>query len=67
VSESKFLRCRAVCQRYGVSPSTVYAWVAAKKFPAPVQLVEGGQASGWAVDELEAFDAKRIAARELAA
>jgi hypothetical protein len=46
--------------RYPVAPATIWRWVKRGKFPSPVSL--GPQTTAWRVDELDAWDAKRVAA-----
>jgi prophage regulatory protein len=58
----KFLRRPAVSERYGVPASTLYDWISKDLFPKPVRL--GARAVGWRVDELEAWEQARIAARD---
>ena len=42
--------------RYPISPATWWRWVAAGYAPAPVPL--GPNTTAWAVEKLDAFDAK---------
>lgn len=41
--------------RYPVSAATIWRWVKAGKFPAPVQL--GPQTTAWSVSSLDLWDA----------
>ena len=44
----RLLRIRSVCERVGLSRSTVYAYVASKRFPPPLKLGPGeGGAVAW--------------------
>lgn len=51
----RFMRAKEVVAVTGVGRSTIHAWVAEGKFPAPVKLREGGRASGWYEDEVNEF------------
>ncbi|NWG52876.1 MAG: AlpA family phage regulatory protein [Hydrogenophilaceae bacterium] len=42
---SKILRNRDVCEHLGISPATLWRWVRAEHFPAPVKL--GPNTVGW--------------------
>jgi prophage regulatory protein len=54
------LRRKQVEARTGLSRSSIYAFVAAGKFPAPVSL--GDRAVGWLESEVNEWIAGRIAA-----
>ena len=56
------LRLREVCRRTGLSRSVIYRRIAAGDFPAPVKL--GERASAWPEQEVTAWCAARIAARD---
>ena len=58
----KFLRRPAVSERYGLAPSTLYAWIAKDLFPRPVRL--GARAVGRSMEELEAWERARTAERD---
>ena len=60
MSVQKFFRRKAILERYGVSNSTLYAWIQSGKFPAPIKLVPGGAASVWLAADIEAFEQQRI-------
>jgi prophage regulatory protein len=64
---SRYLRRKEVLARYGVTNSTLYRWIEEKRFPAPVKLVEGGKASGWPLEEIEALERANIAKQRAAA
>jgi prophage regulatory protein len=64
---SRFLRRKEVLARYGITNSTLYRWIEEGRFPAPVKLVEGGKASGWILEELEARERANIAKQRAAA
>ena len=55
----RFLRISEVQARTGLSRSTIYAWSAEGRFPAPVRL--GGRAVGWIESEIDAWLRERIA------
>lgn len=61
----KILRRKQVEERVGLSCSTLYALIAADKFPKPIQL-SGAQAVGWIESEIDAFLRERIAASRAA-
>ncbi len=56
---STVLRLPAVKARIGLSRSSIYAAIAAGKFPRPIQL--GDRAIGWLEADIEAWVATRIA------
>lgn len=58
----RFLRRPAVTARYGLPPSTLYDWIAKGLFPKPIRL--GARSVGWSVEELEAWEHGRVAARD---
>jgi prophage regulatory protein len=49
------LRLKDVCSLVGVGRSTVYGWIAQRKFPQPVQV--GARAVRWRVEDLDAWRA----------
>lgn len=58
----RFLRIRAVCDATGLKQSTLYAYVAAGRFPKPVKL--GPRCSAWDESEVLAWRAEKLAARD---
>ncbi len=52
--QSEYLRAPAVCARYGISRSTMYARIA-DGFPKPMHLF-GGRCAVWKVSELVAYE-----------
>lgn len=50
--ELKFWRRRQVCERVGVSPTTIHRWVADGSFPAPMRI---GSMSRWRSTEVLAW------------
>ena len=58
-----FMRAKEVIAAVGVSKSTLYAWIAAGKFPKPVQL-PGGGATAWVSTEVTAWMTATVAARD---
>ncbi len=63
----KFLRANAVALRYDTTASTIWRWsrvarFAHLNFPKPIRL--GPNTTGFSVDELDAYDAERIAMRD---
>ena len=61
---SQILRLPDVLLRVGVRRSTLYALIAAKRFPAPVKLTDSGRAVGWPSSAVEAWIASRIERQE---
>jgi len=69
-SVTQFLRVNAVAHRYDTTASTIWRWsrearFAHLNFPKPVKL--GPNTTAWAVDELDAYDAVRVAERDAVA
>lgn len=54
----RLIRLPEVQHRVGLGRSTIYRWMAAGKFPKPVQL--GSYAVAWTEDEVEAWIADRL-------
>ena len=66
---TQFFRANAVADRYDTTASTIWRWsreprFAALNFPKPVKL--GPSTTGWSGDELDRYDAERIAMRDTA-
>lgn len=55
-------RIQTVQALTGLPRSTIYALIKMEKFPRPFKLVEGGQAVGWWLDEIEAYLEERASA-----
>lgn len=53
-----------VFQRTGVPKSTRRAWEKQGKFPRRVPLSDGGRSSGYLAEEIDAWIAARVAARD---
>lgn len=60
----RFLRRRDVLQRYSISNSTLYGWIAAGRFPPPIPLC--GRIVVWCVAALETWEAEQEALARLA-
>lgn len=60
-TEVRILRRKKVEARTGLSRSTLYALIAANKFPKPIQLT-GAQSVGWIESEVDSFLRDRIVA-----
>ena len=56
------LRRKQVCALLGVSHTTLYDWIRAGRFPAPIEL--GPNSRAWLREEVEEFLAQRKAARD---
>ncbi|PKM31576.1 MAG: AlpA family transcriptional regulator [Gammaproteobacteria bacterium HGW-Gammaproteobacteria-11] len=52
-----YLNVNEISQRYGISTSTIWRWVAAGIFPKPYKI--GPAASRWHIDELQRFEAQK--------
>ena len=64
---TQFFRAKPVAIRYDTTPSTIWRWsheprFAHLNFPKPVKL--GPNTTAWSGDELDAYDAERIAMRD---
>ena len=64
---TQFLRVNAVAHRYDTTASTIWRWsrearFAHLNFPKPVKL--GPNTTAFSVDELDRYDAERIAMRD---
>jgi len=62
-NDESFLRARAVAERVGLSRTTVWRLVKAKKFPKPVSITGSGYAVGWVASEVDAWIKARIEQR----
>jgi prophage regulatory protein len=60
LAQPRILRRRAVENIVGMGRSSIYAAIAAGKFPAPIHLC--GRSVGWIATEVDAWVAARIAA-----
>lgn len=58
----RVLRRREVERRIGIGRSTIYSWIAERRFPAPVKL--GAKSVGWLAQEIDDWVRDRVAARE---
>lgn len=61
---TKFLRLGEVLNRTGLSRSTLYEQISADAFPRPVKI--SARSNGWPENDIEAWQAARIAERESA-
>ena len=59
-----FLRGRGVSARTGLSRTTIWRLVKAKKFPRPVPITDDGYAVGWVESEVEQWMQARIEQRD---
>jgi prophage regulatory protein len=59
----RFLPLAAVIAATGVSRSTIYAMVAADRFPKPVK-IGNGKNNGWPASEISKWQRDRMAARD---
>lgn len=60
----KLIRVKEVAARTGKSRPRIYADIAAGKFPPPVRI--GDRAVAWVDEEVDAWMASRVAARDTA-
>ena len=51
----RIIRAVEVRRKLGVAPSTLFAMVAAGKFPKPFVIFPGGRAVGWREQEIDAW------------
>lgn len=56
--KTSLVRLRDVCRKTGLSPSSVYAYVAAGRFPKPLKI--GARASAWVENEIDEWIAAQI-------
>ena len=61
--EKKFSDVKKVAHRYDCHPSSVWRWVAQRKFPKPVKI---GGITRWIDAELDEHDAQAAADRDAA-
>ena len=57
----KLLSVRSVAARYECHPSSVWRWVAQRKFPAPIHI---GGMTRWLEAEVDAYDAQAASQRQ---
>lgn len=60
----RLLRIKAVQETVSLSKSYIYGLCRDGKFPAPVQLVPGGDSVAWVESEIQAWIEERITARD---
>jgi prophage regulatory protein len=58
---SRILRRRAVLDRTGLSPASLYRSIKNATFPRPYPLSDEGRSVGWLEEEIEAWIAARVA------
>jgi predicted DNA-binding transcriptional regulator AlpA len=58
----KYLTLRELRERDGVANSTRYQWIADGKYPAGIKF--GPKQTRWSIEEVEAAEAERMAARK---
>ena len=56
---SRYLGIRAVCERYSISPRTVWRWIRKGILPEPIYFDGPSSGGRWPVDELDRRDAER--------
>jgi prophage regulatory protein len=61
----RVLRRKQVLDLFQISASTLYNWISAGRFPAPIAV--GDNTKVWLVDEVEALLIQRAKERDLAA
>lgn len=64
VPSRRILRMRDICQKMGLSPSTVHDLVARGVFLKPFTLIPGGRAVGWLEVEVDQWISERKEASE---
>jgi len=55
----KILRHADVCKKLGISPSKLFAMIAAGSFPAPFKLIPQGRAVGWVARDVDTYIIER--------
>ncbi|MFM4847394.1 helix-turn-helix transcriptional regulator [Aeromonas bivalvium] len=63
----RFMRTREVCEKTGLSKSSIYEMMAQGHFPQSVRLSEVGRSVAFVESEIDNWMASRIAARNVAA
>ncbi|BDN92086.1 DNA-binding protein [Aeromonas caviae] len=63
----RFIRIRAVCEKTGLSKSSIYDLMTQGRFPQTVRLSEAGRCVAFVESEIDDWMASRIAARNVAA
>ncbi|MEA9428256.1 helix-turn-helix transcriptional regulator [Aeromonas caviae] len=63
----RFIRIREVCEKTGLSKSSIYDLMTQGRFPQTVRLSEAGRGVAFVEAEVDAWMAQRIAARNAAA
>ncbi len=58
IAATEWLRSRDLLYRFGISDVTLWRWVKARKFPAPIRL-GSTRSLFWARAEIEAWEAAR--------
>lgn len=62
-SPRRILRLRDVRAKTGLGHDSIYRWAREGRFPRPIKL--GESASGWLEDEVDAWIASKVAARDV--
>lgn len=63
----RFIRTKEVCEKTGLSKSSIYDLMAQGQFPRTVRLSESGRGVAFLEGEVDSWMASRIAARNVAA
>jgi prophage regulatory protein len=58
----RMIRMKEVVKKIGLCRATIYAMISRGEFPRPIRI--GERATGWSESELEAWLARRAAARK---
>ncbi len=56
---ARYLGIRGVCERYSISPRTVWRWIRKGILPEPIYFDGASSGGRWQVDELDRRDAER--------
>lgn len=59
---NKFLTDQALAERFNTSRPTIWRWAQRGILPQPIQLSPG--TTRWSADEIDAFEAERLASRK---
>ncbi len=62
----RFMRTREVCEKTGLSKSSIYEMMAQGSFPQTVRLSEAGRSVAFVESEIEDWMVSRVSARNVA-
>ena len=56
---TRYLDRRSVCERYSISPRTIWRWIRKGILPEPIYFDGPSSGGRWPIDELDRRDAER--------